>query len=248
MEVTYLGVFLAGLATFFAPCTFVTLPTFISYLALVATSKVDHNQKIKHKLIIVISSISYILGFLLVFTLLGMAATWAGGFLRQNQYLFKLLGGIVIALMGIFILFGDKIKLLQGLFREQKFKLQVDTLSKGYLAPFLIGTTSAFAWTPCVGPILGSVLFLASSSTTSWQGGALLFVYGLGINIPFLLLALGFSYADKFIHRFKRYSRLIYQFSALVLILIGILLILNLDGRIFGILLRVFISLGYSPK
>jgi len=182
IEVSWIAAFGAGLVTFLAPCTFTTLPAFISYLLIKSTGEADTRKSSRWSLFF--GGLSYVLGFIVVFTLLGLTATSLGFYFAVNKVLLTQIGGVVIIFFGLFILFGERLKFMSFMFREQKFDLSQShqKLEKGYSFPFFIGVTSAFAWTPCIGPILGSILFLASSTSSQiWEGAWLLFLYGLGI-------------------------------------------------------------------
>ncbi|MCA9383553.1 sulfite exporter TauE/SafE family protein [Candidatus Dojkabacteria bacterium] len=249
IDVTFYAAFTAGLVTFFAPCTFVTLPAFISYISLKATESTGNSGgAIKYRIQVFLSSIVYAVGFLSVFTFLGMTATTIGSIFAENKDTLSRAGGLLIIIFGVFILLGDRIRPLHFLFQERKLEVNPSDASKGYLFPFIIGVTSAFAWTPCIGPILGSILLIAGSTTdAAYEGGALLFTYGLGITIPFLLIALTVGYSDWVIKRLSKYTAILYQASAVLLIILGTLLLVGYIDEIFGYVFRIFISLGYEP-
>lgn len=250
-NVTLLSAFVIGLLTFFAPCTFVALPTFISYLALRATD-VEVLSKPKQRrfsLRILLSALSYAAGFLLVFTVLGLTASEVGRFLNTNRDLYARFGGMLIILFGLFILFGEHISKVRFLFREKRVYVKPHFTEAGYLFPFVIGLTSAFSWTPCIGPILGSIFLLAGrTSSTAASGALLLFMYGLGIMLPFIGIALVFGSAEKIVARLKKYTGFIHKLTAVILIFMGILLFTGLFNQLFGVVYRVFIGLGYSPR
>lgn len=249
VDVSFVAAFSAGLVTFFAPCTFVTLPAFISYLVLKASGESTQVRSNRYRWKVMISAIAYVSGFLIVFTLLGMTATSIGSLFSKNKQVLTQLGGVIIIFFGMFILVGDRLKPLHFLYREKKVSFSPQEVSKGYYFPFLIGITSAFAWTPCIGPILGSILLLASSTSSNAydEGGLLLFTYGLGISIPFLLIALTFGYSEKFVRKFSKYTEKVYRFSAVLLILLGLSLVTGYSERIFSYMFSLFIKLGYNP-
>jgi len=249
-EVTYITAFGVGLLTFFAPCTFATLPVFLSSLALSATgAKEGETGNLKYHLQVFFSALSYVAGFLLVFTLLGLTATSLGSFLTKNNQLLTQIGGFVIILFGLSIIFSERFKFLHFLLREKKIDLSHVRSTKGYITPFIIGITSAFAWTPCIGPILGAILFLASSTSSSAaQGAFLLFLYGLGIMLPFLLIAIFVGRSQIFVKRLSKYTHLIHRISAWILIVLGILLLTGLTDQLFGWLFNLFSFFGYNPR
>lgn len=248
-EVNLLTAFGAGILTFFAPCTFVTLPSFVSYLFMQATGKETLESGAGYRARVLLSALSYITGFLLVFVLLGMTATGIGSVLRIYSDAFQTIGAILIILFGLFILLGDRFKKLQFLYRERKVELKPDQAGKGYLYPFIIGLTSAFAWTPCIGPILGSILLLASTTSESvFQGGFLLFIYGLGITVPFMILAFFLGSAQGLMKKFNKYTPLIHRISALLLILVGLMLLTGYTDQLYGSVYRLFSGLGFQAQ
>lgn len=249
-EITYIIALTGGLLSFFAPCTFVTLPTFISYLASRATDGSVLNEKgAQYRKKVFLSALVYVLGFLVVFTLLGMTASQLGLSLVQNKGLLTNIGAVVIVLLGIFMLFGDKIPFMHFMYREKKFDVTKKEKINGYFFPFTLGITSALSWTPCVGPILGGILFLASSRVdTVAQGGFMLFLFGLGISIPFLMIALGIGYSEKWVKKLAKHTIWINRVSALLLITIGVALLTGFSDQIFGWIYSIFANLGYTPK
>lgn len=250
LEVSLIGAFIAGLATFLAPCTFVTLPTFISFLSLRATADIDQDRS-KHIRKVFSSALIYVFGFMLVFVILGATATSFNDLFLHNRKLFSQIGGLLIIFFGLIILVGDKFSLFNFLQQTRKFEIKDSKLSRSFIFPFTVGVTSAFAWTPCIGPLLGTILLLASNTGSVFEGSFLLFVYGMGINIPFLILSLLVGYnsahANKFIRNFNKYALIIYKVSAFVMILIGISLLFGFVDRVFGPVFQLFVSWGYSP-
>ena len=257
----------AGLATFFAPCTFTALPTFLTLLA----SKLGDDgskdtkplrikigqKKLEINFQIIKATLFYVLGFLVVFTLLGLTATAIGSTIRKTQDIvvfgFEIedvyikVGGALLIFFGLFMLIGDKFKPLQFLFVDKKIDIKPNKFKDSNFFPFIIGTTNAFAWTPCIGPILGGVLFLAASKGSFIQGGTLLFFYGLGISIPFLLLAVFFEFAKKWVIKLRKFASTLYKISAVLMIILGIAYILGYSDDMFVMFYKLFQSLGYTP-
>ena len=247
MQINLITAFAAGLITFFAPCTFTTLPSFLGYLTFKATGEDLSLDSRKYRLKVVLSSVSYVSGFLIVFTLLGIAASQLGGFFAQNKQLFSRLGGLAIIAFGLFILIGERFANLHFMYREHKLRLKTRHFDDSYLFPFVLGLTSAFAWTPCIGPVLGSILLLASASGSALQGGLLLFVYALGINIPFLLISLFVGSSQKFVKKLRKTAVLLHKASAWLMIILGFILLLGISDTIFSFLYRMFVAFGYRP-
>jgi cytochrome c-type biogenesis protein len=248
MQLNLITAFIAGLITFFAPCTFTTLPSFLGYLSFKATGEDLRLDSKKYRIKVVLSALSYVAGFLLIFTLLGIAVSQLGTFLAQNKQLFTRLGGLVIIGFGLFILIGERFSNLNFMFQERKIRLKTrHFFDDSYVFPFVLGLTSAFAWTPCIGPVLGSILLLASGTGSVFQGGLLLFVYALGINIPFLLISLFVGSSQKFVKKFRKTAVILHKLSAWLMILLGLILLLGISDIIFAFLYRTFVAFGYSP-
>jgi cytochrome c-type biogenesis protein len=247
-NINLLTAFLAGLATFFAPCTFVTLPTFIAYLGLRSTGPDLKEKQPGYRSRVFLGALAYVGGFLLVFTLLGITATQIGTVFQQHKELLEKAGALLIIAFGVFILLGEKVRSLEFLYKNRKLELSSHRFNNTPVFPFIIGMTSAFAWTPCIGPLLGSILFLAGfSAQTVWQGGILLFVYGLGITLPFLLLSLFIDQAQGVIRKTRRVALFVHRLSAVVMILLGLILLFGLSDQIFASVFRLFVALGYRP-
>lgn len=248
IEIAYPAAFAAGLFTFFAPCTFVALPSFLSLLVL-RLGKDLRKDSNEYRRQVLLSALSYAFGFLLVFTLLGIGASSLGRLFSRNKLFLVKLGAILIISFGLFELFGEKLGFLKFLYRERRLDFSSLKIKLGYLFPILIGITSAFAWTPCIGPTLGAILLLAGSSTDSAsQGALLLFLYGFGITLPFLILAAFLGSAQKFVARFSKYTLIIQKIGAILLILLGLFLLTGINDKIFAVFYRLFIKFGYNPQ
>jgi cytochrome c-type biogenesis protein len=248
-EISFFVAFFAGLATFFAPCTFVALPTFLTYIAGQSLSPDQVTDK-KFNSKVLISTLIYISGFLFVFTILGLSTSYIGFHLNKQSDLFERIGGFIIILFGLFIVFGDKIKPLRFLYKEQKINFEVKSVKNTLLFPFVIGLTNAFAWTPCIGPILGGILLLSASTAQEkmFQGAGLLFVYGLGLSIPFILIAIFFGFSQKIVKKINgKILNNIYKITGLLMIFMGIAILFGFSDQLFAYLYRFFILLGYKP-
>jgi cytochrome c-type biogenesis protein len=249
-EVTLGIAFIAGLTTFFAPCTFTALPSFLAYISARSLEGKKEGTKVKNfDPSIILSSIYYLIGFLSVFTLIGLSGTLLGSFLHAYKESFTVFGGVMIFLLGLFMLFGDRISKLRFLFVEKKLDLDPKIFVKGPFFPLIIGLTNAFAWTPCIGPILGVIIGIAGTSTSTFSEGALLlFSYGLGVSIPFVLIATFVAYSPKIVSKLSTFAGVLYKVNAVIIILIGMAFFLGLSNNLFGFLYQLFSSIGYTPK
>jgi cytochrome c-type biogenesis protein len=184
---------------------------------------------------IVFTTLLFVAGFTVVFATLGATATWLGQYLVLYKTTINIIGGILIIILGLH---------LAGIFRigfldyEKRFQVQGKPL--GMISAFLVGAAFAFGWTPCIGPILSSILLLAANQNTISDGIFLLILYSAGLGIPFLLTGLAFNYAVGVFKVIKKHYRLIESISGALLILIGILVATNQFTRLSGWLAGAF--------
>jgi len=228
--------FLEGLLTFFTPCVFPLIPLYISYLT---GSSIDELSRRDTKLLLyksITGSLHFILGFSVVFILLGFSASYAGSLVFEFQNYLRVIGGAVIVFFGFII---------AGLLNIAPLKIEkrVSMKSKpvGFIGALLLGMTFAAGWVPCVGPILSSILIMASTSGTRFFGGMLLFSYCLGLGLPIFLSAVAFDYFLAVYAKTTKYLRAISVISGIILMIIGLLLmtdnlmaITNYTTYIFG--------------
>ncbi len=218
-ELSYMMVFIEGILTFISPCILPMLPIYFVYLA----GNVAHdNAERKRKL--VINAIAFVLGFTIVFTLLGASATAIGNLLEKFREQLEIISGIIIIIFGLNFIGLIKINIFN---REKRFKL--NTTDMGVFSSILLGMVFSFGWTPCAGPFLASVLLVASVSKTVGEGIILLIVYSMGLGIPFLLTAILFEKLEGIFQKLTKYQRIIKIISGFVLIIMGILI---MSGRL----------------
>ncbi len=208
----------AGLVSFVSPCVLPMVPV---YLASLAGPEVLEAQAATSRRPVFLHSLSFVLGFALVFTMMGAAAGLAGIVINPNSPLVqKIVGGLLIAL-GLFMLAALKIPQLNY---ERHLSPSLGTTS-GYLRSFLTGGIFTLAWTPCVSPILGGILTLALGSETAWHGAYLLLTYSLGLGLPFLVIGAAFSSIRPLLKNIHRYSSLVYTISGILLVSVGIVIL-----------------------
>jgi cytochrome c-type biogenesis protein len=218
-QISLFAAFFAGILSFLSPCVLPLVPAYISFMSGVSVDelqKATNRKEVLRKTII--TSVAFIIGFSLVFVLLGATATTLGKFLLTKFNLISKIAGMIIIILGLHFL-GVFKRSLAFLNYEKRFHIQ--NLRAGVLGAFVIGLAFAFGWTPCVGPILGPILFLAGGQETVGQGILLLSIYSLGLAVPFLLTAIA---TQKFFHVFnkvKRYFHVIEMISGIFLIAIG---------------------------
>ncbi len=218
-EVSLLAAFVAGLFSFFSPCVLPLVPV---YLANVCGTEILESETQKRRLPIFFHSLSFVIGFAIIFTALGAGAGLFGFTIGSRQLVLKIGGSLLIA-FGLFLLATLKFPWLNY---ERRLNPSLGATT-GYLRSLLIGAIFSLAWTPCVGPVLGSILTLAWSSETAWRGAYLLAVYSLGLGIPFLIIGVAFDSLRPLLKRIQRYSTWSYIVSGLLLIVVGILTLTN---------------------
>lgn len=225
--------FIAGFFMFIAPCTLPLVPT---YLVFIAGTSIDTLQRLQTNSVrrkIIINSLMYVLGFSLIFILLGTALAWGGSFLTAHRLLLARIGGIFVIIFGVFMLeeaWLARVGWLSFLFREKRFNIFNKLRPGKPWSAFIFGVTFAFGWTPCIGPILGSVLLLAATTATAWSGALLLAVFSLGMAVPFLIISFAFNSIFKRWKKIHKYLAALSLVGGLFLIFIGILMITDRLG------------------
>ena len=218
-EISGMIAFSAGLLSFASPCVLPLVPSYITYITGVSFKElIDVEVRSKLRWATVFHSLFFIIGFSLVFILMGASATYLGQLLAQYQYWIMKGGGVIIILLGIQFTGIIKIHFLQ---MEKRFEMRKKPL--GYAGSLLVGIAFAAGWTPCIGPILSTILIYASTSKSFTTGILLLTYYSIGLGIPFFLSSLAFNSFLSAFDKIKRYMRVITIVSGLFLIGIGIL-------------------------
>jgi len=269
-DVSLLGAFLAGLVSFLSPCVLPLVPGYISMLSGIGMEQLRQGQQPRAGLFA--SSLSFVIGFSVVFISFGASASAVGTFLRENRSLLAPIAGALILLFGLHLL-GVLIKLtvraglilgavlallgvialmrggtvvdglgyvhffslsLIGFFGpamtrwlNRDVRLRTQSTQPGIWSGFLLGFAFAFGWTPCIGPILATVLALAAASDTIARGVLLLAVYSAGLAVPFLLTALGIGQFLRFYQRFRKHLHAVEVFSGVLLLFVGCLIFVN---------------------
>jgi cytochrome c-type biogenesis protein len=208
--------FFAGFISFISPCVLPLIPGYVSFICGTTLNELDN----KSKNFILKKSIFFSLGFSLVFISLGATATFIGSFLLQNSKILSIGSGIIIIFFGIYLLEIIKINFLNKNFGNFNIKY-----SNNLFFPFIIGVGFGFGWTPCIGPILGSILAFASMEDSIYKGILLLSLYSLGLAIPFVLSSLLIKKFLIFSKNAKKYLINIKKISGIILIITGILIV-----------------------
>jgi cytochrome c-type biogenesis protein len=219
-EVNFFVAFAAGVFSFLSPCVLPLIPSYLSFVSGVSLDEMRSEQgcaRVRWR--VVFNSLAFIVGFSLVFISLGASASFLGGLFLGYRNAIRILGGAFILLVGLYLVGLFKITALD---RYLQFNLK--DKPAGYLGSILVGVTFAVAWTPCVGPILGATLALASTAGEVGRGTMLLTSYAAGLALPFFLSALAINSFFQFSQRLRRYVHIIHRGGGVLLILVGILL------------------------
>ena len=233
-DVNVFVAFAAGVFSFLSPCVLPLIPSYLSFVSGVSLDEMRNEQGISRvRWRVVLNSIAFIVGFSLVFISLGASASFLGGLFLGYRNIIRILGGVFILLVGLFLVGAFKIAAL-----EQYLQFNLKDKPAGYLGSVLVGITFAVAWTPCVGPILGATLALASTAGEVSRGTLLLTSYAAGLALPFFLSALAINTFFQFSQRLRRYVQTIHTVGGLLLIIVGILLITDYMTMLNSYVLR----------
>ena len=237
VSISAVTVFLQGLLSFFSPCVLPLLPLYIGYLS-GGTAVKGEDGKIHYKQSkVLVHTLFFVAGVSFAFFLLGLGVSAVGGFFHSNQAMFARVGGILVMLFGLYQLgiFGTS----SVLGREHRLPFQLDRLAMSPVTALLMGFTFSFAWTPCVGPALTSVLLMAASAATRSQGFGLIGVYMLGFVLPFLFVGL---FTTRLLELFRKYRgvvRYTVKIGGILMVLMGILMFTGKMNDVTGYLSRI---------
>ena len=222
-NISLVAAFSAGLLSFVSPCVLPLVPSYISYITGLSIEQLtDATVRSKFKKSIIVNALLFIAGFTAVFVSFGASASFIGQALMTYQDHIRRIGGILIIVFGLYLL-----GVLNISFLKMEHRFQFRSRPVGYVGSFLIGVAFAAGWTPCVGPVLGTILLYASTTDSMMNGVLLLTSYSLGLGLPLFLTALG---VDRFLAYFKQarlYLWAVSTVSGVLLIIVGIMIYAN---------------------
>ena len=218
-DISILLAFSAGLLSFLSPCVLPLIPAYVSYLT---GSSIEELKDGKAKFSTLSKSFGFVLGFSIVFILMGVSITSLGNLLITHKDLFRKVGGTLIVVFGLHTLRVFKVKLF---YREKRF-LYFDKI-KGPFSSVIMGIAFAAGWTPCIGPILSSILIYATSMNSVGKGVLLLIMYSLGLAVPFILTAMAIGGFLKQFRKFSKYLPIISTLSGVLMIIMGVMIFMN---------------------
>jgi cytochrome c-type biogenesis protein len=219
-NISFLVAFTAGFLSFLSPCVLPIIPSYICYITGISFDELK-SKSIKVKKFTIFHSLFFILGFSFIFISMGASASFLGKFLNIYRDILRIIGGILIIFFGIYLTGIIKLKFLQ-----RDFRIHLKEKPLGYLGTFIVGIAFACGWTPCIGPILSSILLYAGTKDVN-QGIFLLSTYSLGLGLPFFISSLAINTFLTYFNKFKKHLNLVEISSGIFLIFIGILIFTN---------------------
>jgi cytochrome c-type biogenesis protein len=214
--------FTAGLFSFLSPCVLPLFPSYLSFITGMSVDRLAAGPTAGDRARVMFHSLAFIVGFSAVFVSLGASFSAAGQFLLSYRDWIRIGGGVLIVIFGLYL---TGVLNLGALGRTRQ--LQIRSKPAGVLGSFAVGLTFAIGWTPCVGPILGSILTLASNDRTVSQGVGLLLAYSAGLGVPFLLFSLALGGFLRFFKRYRPLLPVVERVAGILLITIGVLVATN---------------------
>lgn len=241
MEVTYIGALIAGLISFLSPCVLPLVPPYLCFLGGTTFDQLTGEGEIPPDVYrkVVFASVAFVLGFTTVFVSLGATATLLGQLIAENLTILSKIAGGAIIIVGLHFM---GILKLPFLYRE--FRSHAVSAPAGLAGAYLIGLAFAFGWTPCIGPVLATILMFAAGEDSITHGVSLLFVYSMGLGIPFVLAALAFGPFMSFLTRFRKHLGLMEKVMGGLLVLTGIMFITGSMSLVALWFLETFPALG----
>lgn len=242
MEITGFAALIAGLLSFVSPCVLPLVPAYISFMTGLSVDQLRqeeaaHNLSVELKA--GLNSVAFVLGFSTVFVILGLSATVLGKMLLAYLDILSKIGGVLIILFGLHFMGLFRIALLD---RDVRFNPMAH--SPGVVKAFLVGLAFAFGWTPCIGPILATILTLAGTQETLLQGTLLLVIYSAGLGIPFIVAGLAIHRFLAFFERIRRHLHTVEIISGVFLVVMGVLIFMGDLSRFATILIEWFPTLA----
>ena len=214
--------FSAGLLSFLSPCVLPLFPSYLSFITGMSVDRLAADVSVGSRGRVVLHSLAFIVGFSFVFIALGASFSAAGQFLLDYREWIRIGGGLLIIVFGLYIAGILRV----GIFGRTR-QIEIKTKPAGYLGTFAVGVTFAIGWTPCVGPILGSILSLAGTAETVRKGIGLLMAYSAGLALPFFLSSLALGAFLKFFKRYRAAMPVVERVAGVLLVFVGLLVVTN---------------------
>jgi cytochrome c-type biogenesis protein len=241
VTVTYFSALFAGVLSFLSPCVLPLVPPYLAFLGGTTFDQLAGEDETPPHVYrtVVLSAVAFVLGFTTVFVLLGASATVAGQLLVENLPILSKIAGVIIIIFGLHFLGLIHLPILN---REARF--HADAQPTSLIGAYVIGLAFAFGWTPCIGPVLGAILAVAAGEDSIRQGISLLFVYSLGLGIPFILAAVAIRPFMRTMQRYRQHLGVVEKVLGGFLVLTGILFLTDSMTLIAGWILQTFPGLA----
>ena len=212
--------FAAGLLSFLSPCVLPLIPAYFTFITGFSIDDLTRGDDARMRRKVVFSTLSFVCGFSLLFVLLGASASYIGRIITHNKHIIEVAGGVIIIVFGLHLLGWLRLRWLQN---DKRVHLREKPLH--LLGTFFVGMAFGAGWSPCISPLLGSILVMASSKETIWQGVGLLSVYAGGLALPFILISVFIHFLLGFIKNANRLIRYVNPIAGGLLLLVGIFLL-----------------------
>lgn len=232
-SVSFVLVFLEGILSFFSPCVIPLIPVYMGYLAGSGKKVTEDGTIVYERKKVFFHTMFFVLGISFSFFILGMSFTALGSFFSSSRLLLTRVGGILIILLGLFQIGVFDLSVLQ---KERRIKINLADKKMSPVIALVMGFTFSFAWTPCIGPALSSVLIMASGAASSGTGNILVFVYALGFLLPFLLLGLFTTQVLNFLKAKQKLLKYTIKAGGIILIIMGVMLFTGWMNGVSGYL------------
>jgi len=231
-EIGYLSAFLGGLLSFLSPCVLPLIPSYVSFITGISFEDFKTGDKARIRKLTIINSLAFVFGFSTVFVLLGVSSSYVGRFFAVYYDHIRIVGGIIIIVMGLYVMGVIKLNFLSA-----ERRVHLHSKPRGHFGSYIVGLAFGAGWTPCIGPILGTILLIASTTGSAMEGFKLLIVYSAGLAIPFVATALSINSFLSHFSAIQKYMKLIMIISGLLLIGFGVILLMD----------KVYLLLNIAP-
>ena len=236
-EISLFGAFVAGILSFLSPCVLPLVPAYLSFISGVSVDALRGDESFNHDKVrktAMVQSLWFVLGFSLVFIALGASASWIGQWLLMHMAVLAKFAGLIIVIFGLHYTGLIRIPFLM---MDARLNTQNVKGTSG-MGALMLGAAFAFGWTPCIGPILGTILAMAGAQGQVGEGILLLVMYSVGLGIPFLLAAFATNAFLNWSQRFKRHLHMVEVVSGVLLIVVGVMIFLGSFSRVAAFILE----------
>ena len=220
--ISYPAAFTAGLLSFLSPCVLPLIPAYFTFITGFSLEELTESRDSEIRKKVFLSTILFVSGFSLVFILMGASASYLGGLIYNYRELIRIIGGIFIIILGVHL---TGIIRIRGLDFEKRINMEKKPLH--FFGTFIVGMAFGAGWSPCIGPLLGSIIIIAGSQETVWQGIVLLAIYSAGLAIPFIIMSVFINFLLIFIKKASRVLQYINTAAGILLIIVGLILVTN---------------------